>query len=64
MAVATEAVAQLDSQGQISGFLACDPRRGWEHASDAALADAAVHGAAASRIALPLQPHREVADAQ
>ena len=64
MAVATEAAAQLDSQRKISGFLATDSRRGGEHASDAATPAATVHGAAASRIALPVQPHREVADAQ
>ena len=64
MVVAPEAASQLDSQGRLPGILATSARRGAEDAGDAATADAAVHGAAPSGFALPLQPDREVADAQ
>ncbi len=61
---AREAASQLDSPGRLPGILASAARRGAEGADDAATADAAVHVAAPSGFALPLQPDREVADAQ
>ena len=64
MVVAPEAASQLDSQGHLLGGLTTAARRGAEGAGDAATADAAVHVAAPSGFALPLQPDREVADAQ
>ena len=59
--VATEAGAQLDPAWDASRLLAvCAPRRATE-AGEAAAPDAAVHGAPASGIALPMQPDRSLA---
>ena len=62
--VAPEAAAKLDSQGPLPGLLVGAEGGGAGDAGEAAVADAAIHGPPSRRIALPLQPHRDVAHEQ
>ena len=62
--VAPAAASELDPEGRVPRLLGGGEGGGVGDAGEAAAADAAVHGAAAPWVAMPLQPHREVAHEQ
>ena len=62
--MASAPAAELDSQGHATRLLVGGEGGGAGNAGETTAADAAVHGPPSPWIALPVQPHRDVADEQ